>query len=416
MSKIKCIFDLLWRGLNLHEWQETLFKTDYVICVNICINLCIMKSEELLRKTISRFVDNELIPVAREIDEKDEFPWDMFRKLGALGAYGLRYPKEYGGANANNTMFCIMCEELARGSMAVAAFTAMQCLMGTNFIFRYGTAQHKEKFFIPAIKGEKVVAFALTEPEAGTDLFGGVHTTAQKVEDGYILNGMKTWITNAPYADCFTVLCQTDKTKGAKGLNFFLVEKGTPGLSISPKFSKLGTKGTDVSELAFENCHIPLENQLGADGRGISNLTAILAEIRIMTAALSLGLARAAFDASVQYAKERVQFNKPIGKFQAIQLKIGTMATEIEASKHLLYHTTKLLDEGKQCTKEASMAKYFISEVACRAADEATRIFGAYAYSMEYPVQRFYRDTRFLLYGGGTSEILQTIIAKEVGL
>jgi len=375
-----------------------------------------MKAEELLKKTISKFVDDELIPVAREIDEKDEFPWDMFKRLGALGAYGIRYPKEYGGANANNTMFCIMCEELARGSMAVAAFTAMQCLMGTNFIFRFGTEEHKKRLFVPALRGEKVAAFALTEPEAGTDLFGGVRTTAQKVKDGYAINGMKTWITNAPYADYFTVLCQTDKAKGVKGLNFFLVEKDTPGLSVCPKFSKVGTKGTDISEIAFENCHIPFENRLGAEGKGISNLASILAEIRTMTAALSLGLARAAFDASLQYAKERVQFGRPIGKFQAIQMKIATMATEIEASRLLLYHTTGMLDEGKRCMKEASMTKYFISEVACRAADEATRIFGAYAYSMEYPVQRFYRDSRFLLYGGGTSEILQTIIAREVGL
>jgi len=375
-----------------------------------------MKVEELLRKTISQFVDNELIPAAREIDEKDEFPWEMFKKLGDLGAYGIRYPREYGGAAGNSTMFCIMCEELARGSMAVAAFTAMQCLMGTNFIFKYGTEEHKKKFFIPAIKGEKVVAFALTEPEAGTDLFGGLRAIAQKVKDGFVLNGMKTWITNAPYADCFTVLCQTDKAKGAKGLNFFLVEKDTHGLSISPKFSKLGTKGTDISELAFDNCFIPPENRLGAEGRGIANLATILAEIRTMTAALSLGLARAAYDASFQYAKERTQFGRPIGKFQAIQMKISTMATEIEASRLLLYNTTRMLDQGKSCMKEASMAKYFISEVACRAADEATRIFGAYAYSNEYPVQRFFRDTRFLLYGGGTSEILQTIIARELGL
>ncbi len=375
-----------------------------------------MKDEDLIRRTISRFVNKEIIPAAREIDEKDEFPWEIFKKVGSLGVYGMRYPTEYGGTNANSTMFCMVCEELARGSLAVAAFTAMQCLMGTNFIFKYGTEEHKKKFFIPAIKGEKVVAFALTEPEAGTDLFGGVRATARKVKDGYLINGMKTWITNAPYADCFTVLCQTDKTKGVKGLNFFLIEKGTSGLSVGPKFNKLGTKGTDISDIAFDDCHIPLENRLGAEGKGVANLVAILAEIRTMTAALSLGLARAAFDASLQYAKERIQFGKPIGKFQAIQMKIANMATEIEASKLMLYNTARMLDEGKKCMKEASMTKYFISEVACRCADEATRIYGGYAYSMEYPVQRFYRDSRFLLYGGGTSEILQTIIAKEFGL
>jgi len=374
-----------------------------------------MKEEESFRDTLARFVDNEVIPVAREIDETEEFPQEMFKKVAKLGAYGIRYPKEYGGTDANITMFCILCEELARGSMAVAAFTAMQCLMGTDFIFRYGTEDHKKRLLLPATKGEKVVAFALTEPEAGTDL-SAIRTTAQKTKDGYVINGLKTWITNAPYADCITVLCQTDKEKGLKGLDFFLVEKGTSGLSVSSKFHKLGTKGAQVSEVAFDNCHIPLENRLGEKGKGYDNLRAILAEIRVMTAALSLGLARAAYKASLQYAKERIQFGRPIGKFQAIQMKIARMATEIEASKLMVYNTTRLMDKGNGCMKEASMAKYFASEVACRAADEATRIFGAYGYSMEYPVQRFYRDARFLLYGGGTSEILQVIIAKELGL
>ena len=312
-------------------------------------------------------------------------------------------------------MFCIMCEELARGSMAVAAFTAMQCLMGTNFIFAHGTEEQKQRLLVPAIKGEKVAAFALTEPDAGSDLMA-LTTSAKKEGDDFVINGGKTWITNAPYADFFTVLCQTDKTKGPKGLNFFLVEKGTPGLSISPKFDKLGTLGTWTSELFFEDVRIPSENMLGEEGKGLRNLMSILAEIRTMTAALSLGLARAAFDASMRYAKERVQFKKPIGKFQAIQMKISNMATEIEASKLMVYNTTKLIDSQKPCMKEASMAKYFASETACKAADEATRIFGSYGYSMEYPVQRFWRDTRFLLFGGGTSEILQVIIARELGL
>jgi alkylation response protein AidB-like acyl-CoA dehydrogenase len=374
-----------------------------------------MKEEELFRETIARFVDKDVTPVAREIDEKEEFPREMFKKVAKLGVFGIRYPKEIGGEGGNTSLFCILCEELARGSMAVAAFTAMQCLMGTDFIFRYGTEDHKKRFLIPALKGEKVVAFALTEPEAGTDL-SAIRTTAQKVKDGFTINGLKTWITNAPYADCFTVLCQTDKEKGLKGLGFFLVEKGMPGLSVSTKFDKLGTKGAPVSEISFDDCHLPPENRLGEEGKGNDNLRAILAEIRVMTAALSLGLARAAYDASLQYAKERVQFGRPIGKFQAIQMKIANMATDIEASKLLVYNTTRLMDEGKECMKEASMAKYFSSEVACRVADEATRIFGAYGFSMEYPVQRFYRDARFLLYGGGTSEILQVIIAKELGL
>ncbi len=372
-------------------------------------------AKRLLRETFAKFVDDELVPIAREIDEKDEFPRNLFKRLADLGAYGIRYPQEYGGSNGNNTLFCIMCEELARGSMAVAAFTAMQCLMGTNFIFAHGNDDQKRRLLVPAIKGEKVAAFALTEPDAGSDLMA-LSTLACKVQNGYVINGMKTWITNAPYADFFTVLCQTDKSKGARGLNFFLVEKDTPGLSASPKFDKLGTLGTWTSELSFENCHIPKENMLGEEGKGLKNLMQILAEIRTMTAALSLGLARAAFDASMRYAQERVQFKKPIGNFQAIQMKLATMATEIEASRLMTYNATRMIDEKMPCMKEASMAKYFASETACRAADEATRIFGSYGYSKEYPVQRFWRDTRFLLFGGGTSEILQVIIAKELGL
>lgn len=373
------------------------------------------EAERLLRETWARYVDSELIPAAEEIDENDEFPREVFKKIADMGAYGIRYPKEFGGSNGTATMFCLMCEELARGSMSVAAFTAMQCLMGTNFIYAHGTDEQKQNLLIPAIKGEKVAAFALTEPDAGTDLMA-LSTSAKLDGEEYVINGMKTWITNAPYADFFTVLCQTDKEKGSKGLNFFLIEKDTPGLSISPKFEKLGTKGTWTSEVAFENVKVPLENRLGEDGKGLGNLMRILAEIRVMTAALSLGLARAAYDASFRYANERVQFKKPIGKFQAIQMKIATMATDIEASRLLTYNATRMIDRGEKCMKEASMAKYFASETACRAADEATRIFGSYSYSMEYPVQRFFRDTRFLLFGGGTSEILQVIIARELGL
>jgi alkylation response protein AidB-like acyl-CoA dehydrogenase len=299
--------------------------------------------------------------------------------------------------------------------MSVAAITAMQCLMGTNFLFRYGTEDHQKRLFAPALRGEKVAAFALTEPDAASDL-AGVRTTAEKTPKGFVLNGMKTWITNAPVADFFTVLAQTDKSRGMRGLNFFLVERGMKGFSISKKFEKLGTRATEISEIAFEDCHIPQANLLGEEGRGVANLMGILAVIRTMTAALGLGLARAAYEASLKYAKERVQFGKPIGKFQEIQAKIANVATDIHASNLLVYHATSLIDRGIPCMKEASMAKYFATETACRAADEATRIFGAYSYAMEYPVQRFFRDARFLLFGGGTSEILRGIIARECGL
>ena len=372
------------------------------------------ETEALMRETMAGFVDQHVRPVASEIDEKAEFPHELFRKLAEMEIFGIRYPESVGGTGGDATLFNIVCEELARGSMSLAALTAMQCLMGTNFIYKYGTPQIHEEFLKPAIRGEKITSFALTEADAGSDLTN-ISTIALKEGDEWVINGSKTWITSGPVADVFTVLALTDRERGLKGSNFFLVPANLEGVTASNKIPKFGTRAAVNSELAFNDVRIPLEYRLGDDGRGIGNLFRILAEIRTMTGALSLGLARAAFDDSVQYAKERVQFGQPIGKFQAIKMKIGTMATEIEASRHFLYHVTKMIDEGENVLKEASMVKYFISEVACRACDEATRIYGSYSFSDEYPVSRYYKDSRFLLFGGGTSEILQNNIANEYG-
>ena len=372
-------------------------------------------AEHLTREVIARFVDKEIIPVANEMDDREEFPFDIFRKLADIGAFGIRYPSSVGGGGGNATLYNIICEEVARGSMSLAAITAMQGLMGTNFIFKYGTPEHLEKYLKPAIRGEKVAAFCLTEPDAGTDL-SAIRTTAVRKGDEYVLNGTKTWITNAPVADMFTVLCQTDRTKGLKGVNFFLVDGKNEGLSVSQKFDKIGTRASVISEVALKDVHIPLANRLGDEGRGIGNLMRILARIRAMTAALSLGLARAAYNDSFNYAREREQFGRPISKFQAIRMKLATMATEIEASGHFVRHVGHMIDRGENALKEASVAKYFVSEVACRAADQATRIYGSYSYSNEYAVSRYFRDTRFLLFGGGTSEILQDVIARQLGL
>jgi len=371
--------------------------------------------EELVRKTIARFVDTEIIPRAHEIDEKGEFPRELFQRLAEMGVFRIRYPGKKGGAGGNTTLFCIIHEELARGLMSIAAISAMQCLMGTNFLFHFGTDEMREKYFYPAMRGEKITAFCLTEPESGTDL-GAVTTSAKRTTDGYVINGMKSWITNGPVADFFTVLCQTDPAKKLKGLNFFFVPKDTPGFSHSRPFNLLGTRTTQISEIAFNNCHIPLEYRLGEDGRGTSNLMSILSEIRAMTAALGIGLTRAALDDSIRYAKERMAFGRTISKFQLIQAKVANMATDLEAARLLTYNATRMIDQKTPCLREASIAKYFATEAACKAADEATRIFGGYAYSMEYTVQRYYRDNRFLLSGGGTPEILQTNIARWEGL
>ena len=368
--------------------------------------------EELLRRVMARFVDEELIPVAREIDERGEFPFDLFKRLADMGILGIRYPKEAGGSGGNTTLYCISVEELARGLMSLAAITAMQCLMATNGLYLYGTKEMHEKYLRPALRGEKIGAFQLTEPEAGSDL-GNVRTRATKTKDGWVINGMKTWSTSGPYGDFHTVLCQTDPDKGLRGLMFVFIPADTPGFAHSKKFDTLGTRTSALSEIYFNDCHVPPEYMLGELGRGLNVLLTILAEIRVMTACLALGLHRAAMDDSIRYCKERVQFGKPIGEYQLIQAKIANMAVNLEAGHLMSYKVTHLIDKKIPCLNEASMAKYFTTESACSAADEATRIFGAYGYSMEYDVQRYYRDNRFLLYGGGTHEVLQTTIARQ---
>jgi len=368
--------------------------------------------EKLIRKVMARFVDEEVIPVARELDEKGEFPIDLFKKLADMGVLGIRYPKKVGGSGGNTTLYCIAMEELARGLLSLAAVTAMQCLMGTNGLYLYGTKEMHEEYLRPALRGEKIGAFQLTEPEAGSDL-SAVRTLATKTDDGYVINGMKTWSTSGPYGDFHTVLCQTDPEKKLKGLMFFFIPSDTPGFSHSKKFETLGTRTSSLSEIYFNNCHVPPEYMLGKLGRGLDVLLTILAEIRIMTAALALGLHRAAMDDSIRYCKERAQFGKPIGKYQLIQAKIANMAVNLEAGRLMVDKVTHLIDDKIPCLNEASMGKYFTVESACSATDEAMRIFGAYGYSMEYNVQRYYRDNRFLLYGGGTHEVLQTTISRQ---
>jgi len=369
--------------------------------------------EEIIRKTMAKFADNEVIPVARELDEKGEFPEALFKKLADMGILGIRYPKKVGGSGGNTTLYCIAMQELARGLMSLAATVAMQCLMATNGLYLYGTKEMHEKFLRPALKGEKIGAFQLTEPDAGSDL-GAVKTRATRTRDGYVINGMKTWSTSGTKGDFHTVLCQTDPDKGLKGLGFFLIPSDTPGFSHSKRFDTLGTRTSSLSEIYFNNCHIPSEYRLGEEGRGLNVLLTILAEIRVMTASLALGLHRAAMDDSIKYCKERIAFGKPIARYQLIQAKIANMAVNLEAGSLMVDKVVRLIDKKIPCLNEATMAKYFTVESACKTSYEAMIIFGGYGYSMEYPVQRYYRDNRFLLYGGGTHEVLQTTIAREI--
>jgi butyryl-CoA dehydrogenase len=363
-----------------------------------------------VRDTFRRFARDRLKPNASAIDEKGEFPREFFLEAGELGYFGMRYPESAGGAGADVVAYCLASEELAYGSLSVAAACAMQSLMGTYFLHRFATETQKEELFLPALQGEKVGTICITEPDAGSDL-KGISTTAKREGDRFVLNGRKIWITQAPVADFFTVFARLD---GA--LNIFLVRRTDPGLVVGRDIKKMGVWASVTSEVSFEDCTIPADCLLGEEGKGESYLREILNEIRVMTGALAVGQGRAALDDSLEYARERVQFGKPIGAFQATKLKFAEMATDLEAAQRLVLYAAWRSDQGLPNGKESAMAKLFASEAALSVCDKAARILASYGYAMEYPIQRYLRDIRFTLIGGGTSEILKLIIAKEAGV
>lgn len=372
------------------------------------------EEQTLFRDSVRAFVAREVAPCAREMDERDEFPRQLFKRCGELGYFAVRYPEDVGGMGGDALTFVLMIEELARGSLALASVVGMQGLNGTDLLFHLGTAEQKERVLKPALRGEKIGTIAITEPDAGSDI-GGITTTARRESDVWVLEGQKIWITSATVADFFIVAAKTDPTLGTKGIDLFLVEKEMPGVSVGRRIEKLGTRGSETSEVIFESVRVPHENLLGERGTGFRHLGKTLAEIRAMTGALGVGLAQAALDASLAYAQQRTQFGRPIVQFQAIAHKLAHMGTQIEAARALVYRAAWLVSAGKPDVKLSAMAKYFATETANHCADQATRIFGSYGFALEYDAQRYFRDARFLLYGAGTSEILLSLIAKEMG-
>jgi alkylation response protein AidB-like acyl-CoA dehydrogenase len=370
--------------------------------------------QRLFRNSVRDFVQDQVTPVAGEMDEGGEFPTSLFQQCATNGYFKLRYPESIGGMGADFLTFCLMVEEIAYGSLSLASAVSMQCLMGTDFIFRFGNDDQRDRLLIPALNGAKIGTIAMTEPDFGSDL-GGILTKAEPTNGGWEISGRKTWITSATEADFFTVAAKTDPEAGFKGIDLFLIEKDMKGVSIGKKIDKLGVRASETSEVILDGVIVPEENLLGQQGSGYKYLGNILSEIRTMTGALGLGIGRAALDASIRYSNERVQFSRPIGVFQAIAHKIARMATELEAARGLVYRAAWEIARGEASMKTASMAKLFATEVANHLADECTRIFGSYGFAMEFDAQRYFRDARFLLYGGGTSEILSTIIAREVG-
>jgi alkylation response protein AidB-like acyl-CoA dehydrogenase len=370
--------------------------------------------QEEFRRTIGRFVDGEVVPEADRIDASGEFPTRLFCRLGELGYLGLRYPEAYGGADADMVTYCLFAEELARGSLSLAAAAAMQSLMGTYFIYKYGTDELRRRYLVPALRGETVATFALTEPNAGSDL-ANITTRAERRGSAWVLSGTKTWVTNAPVADVLTVAAKTSAERGMKSIALFLLDrKAMRGITLGKKIEKMSVRASETGEIALEDVEVPAEHLLGGETGGVEKIGTILAEIRVMTAALSVGLARAAYRAALDYARGRVAFGKPIVEHQAITFKLADMLTSLHAALVLTYQAAGRIDEGRPVAREAAMAKLVASEMAVRVTDEAARIFASYGLAMEYPAQRYFRDARFLLPGGGTSEILRLIIGRDL--
>jgi butyryl-CoA dehydrogenase len=371
------------------------------------------EEQEAFRKAVARFVDAEVAPIADRIDETGEFPWPLFRRLGELGYLALRYPERYGGAEADMVTYCLFAEEMARGSMSLAAIAAMQGLMGTYFVYKFGSEELRERYLAPALRGEKVATFALTEPDAGSDV-GNITTAAERADGGYRLKGAKTWVTNAPVADMLTVCAKTSRERGMKHIALFLVDRTFPGVTLGKKIDKLGTRASATGEILLDDVFVPAGHLLGGETGGVEKVGAILSEIRVMTGALSVGLARAAYDAALRYSRERVAFGKPIGEHQAIAFKLADMLTQLHAATLLVYHAAWAIDRGLPVTREAAMTKLFASEAANRICDEASRVFASYSFAKEYPIERYFRDARFLLWGGGTSEMLRIVIGRDL--
>ncbi|HEY71647.1 MAG: acyl-CoA dehydrogenase [Chloroflexi bacterium] len=371
------------------------------------------EEHRMIRRMVRDFAEKEIAPRAIEMDETDEFPDDLFRRMAELGIFGLPFPEKYGGSESGYTSLVIALEEIARvsGSMAITldAQTSLYC----EPVYLFGTEEQKRKYLTPAVRGEKIGCFGLTEPQAGSDA-GATRTRAVRDGDEWVLNGQKIFITNGSVADFAVVTAMTDPEKGTRGISSFIVEKGTPGFQPGRDEDKMGLRGSVTSELLFENCRVPAENLVGAENEGFKQFLTTLDAGRVAIAAMAVGLAQGAFEKSVAYAQEREQFGRPIAKFQAMQWMIADMATEIEAARLLVNRAAWLREQGKRFTQEAAMAKLFSTEMSERVCHKAIQIHGGYGYMREYEVERMYRDQRLCQIGEGTNQIQRLIIARRV--
>src|SRR3954471_2676314 len=366
-----------------------------------------------LRKAVREFAEAEIAPHVMEWDEAQTFPLDVIRKLGALGYMGSIFPEELGGAGFGYIDYSIIIEELSRVDGSVGIIVAAHTSLCSNHIYKMGADEQRRRYLPKLATGEWIGCWSLTEPEAGSDA-AGTRTRAVLEDETWVLNGAKTFTTNAHYADVCVAMAVTDRAAAQHGISAFIVEKGTPGFRAGKKENKLGLRASATGEVIFEGCRLPRQQLLGKLNEGFVDSLKVLDGGRISIAALSIGMAQGAYDAALRYSKLRQQFGRPISEFQAIQHKLVDMAVDIDAARLLTYRAGAMLDAGQRVTKESAMAKLFASEAAVRIANEAVQIHGGYGFIKDYPVEKFYRDVKLCTIGEGTSEIQRLVIARQL--
>jgi alkylation response protein AidB-like acyl-CoA dehydrogenase len=371
------------------------------------------EEQEQVRRMVREFAEVEIKPHVMEWDEAQKFPRELFTKMGELGLTGVIFPEEYGGAGMGYVEYVTVIEEIARVCGSVGLSVAAHNSLCTNHIFQYASEAHKQKYVTPLARGERLGAWALTEPGSGSDA-SGMKTMATRRDGGWVLNGSKNFITHGISCDTCVVLAITNREMRSRGISAFIVERGMKGFLAGKKENKLGVRASETASIIFEDCWIPDENLLGERGRGFVNAMQILDGGRISIAALALGLAQGAYEAALKYAQERKQFDQPIFDFEAIQFKLADMATQIDAARLLTMRAAWLKDNKRPTTKESAMAKVYASEIAVRVSEEAIQIHGGYGYTKDYPVEKYWRDSKLCTIGEGTSEVQRLVIARQL--
>lgn len=381
----------------------------------ISLNFNLTEQQKLFQKTIRQFCEKEIKPLAEKIDKEELFPEQLYKKMGQMGLLGMTVPQKYGGAGIDRVSYMIALEEISRVCGSTGITIEAHNSLGVGHIYERGTQEQRKKYLPTLTNGSGIAAWALTEPNAGSDA-ASLQTTAVLEGNEWVLNGTKQFITSGDIAEVTTIMAKTDTTKGAKGVSAFIVEKDTPGFKVGQLEDKLGLRGSHTAELILEDCRVPKENLLDEVGKGFTGAMNILDRGRTAIGAMSVGIARGALEESIEYAKQRQQFGRPIGKFQAIQWMVADMATQVDAARLLVYRAAFMEDQEVPFTKEASMAKLFASEIAMNATVKAMQIYGGYGYTREYPLERFYRDIKLCQIGEGTSEVQRMVIARQLGL